>query len=165
MYPFKVKELSGGPRPFVGSGVVEWDDGGHTNVRAFRVTTCVAGEKQKIESITFKYDDNGSLVEGFRRGGGDPSSGEWIWLDSPSEHLTSISIWTGQYGDKTLITHLKLTTNQGRSYDKHYGPYPNTPTNSTERIIKKDYGHKITGFFGRMWGLHLISIGAHLEEN
>ncbi|KAL3729407.1 hypothetical protein ACJRO7_026508 [Eucalyptus globulus] len=153
--------------PFGGSGGQEWDDGVHTNVRGFRVTTSGANKKEKIESITFMYDDDGFLVEGSPHGRRVVSSGKWIWLDFPYERLTSIGVWKGSVEGVTAIRGLRITTIRGTStYSPPY-PYgqcttdPNTPADFT---IKKD-GHKIVGFFGRKGDSHLISIGAHLEQN
>ncbi|KAL3729405.1 hypothetical protein ACJRO7_026506 [Eucalyptus globulus] len=156
MYPSQILE------PFGGSRGEEWDDGVHTNVRGFRVTTGKANEK--IESITFMYDDHGVLVEGSPHGRQDVSSGKWIWLDFPYERLTSIGVWTVE--DK-IIRGLRITTIRGTSTDDvtyPYGQCATDPKRTAEFTIKKK-GHKIVGFFGRKGDSHLISIGAHLEEN
>ncbi|XP_010065285.2 PYK10-binding protein 2-like [Eucalyptus grandis] len=154
IYPSKIS------LQFGGSGGKEWDDGVHTNVRGFRVIACKANEK--IESITFMYDDNGVLVEGSPHGRQDVSSGKWIWLDFPYERLTSIGVWTGPFERKTIIRGLRITTVPGFAdpVTHQYGQCEKEPAGFT---IKEDR-HKIVGFFGRKAESHIISIGAHLEK-
>ncbi|KAF8022225.1 hypothetical protein BT93_G2383 [Corymbia citriodora subsp. variegata] len=153
MYPSIIKG------PYGGSGGDEWDDGLHTNVRAFRV---IASDDE-INSITFMYDDNGSLVEGSPHGGKDASSGTWIWLDFPYERLTLISVWGGSTGDKR-IRGLLINTTRGNSTSYENYPYGKTDSKTLEKHMIKEGDHKIVGFFGREEKSHLISIGAHLEE-
>ncbi|KAF8013844.1 hypothetical protein BT93_I1643 [Corymbia citriodora subsp. variegata] len=97
-------------KPFEGSGGTDWDDGEHSNVIGYRVTDIVDSEEsRKIESITFMYDNNGSLVEGSRRGG-DASSGDWVMLDFPEERLTWITGYWRKEAGQTIIHDLTIYT-------------------------------------------------------
>lgn len=95
-------------REFPGSDRINWDDGEHSNVVGYRVT--VNKESPKIESITFMYESNGSLIEGSRRGGGDSSSGRWVMLDYPRESIDRIRGYWRVEANETIIHDLKIVT-------------------------------------------------------
>ncbi|KAF7850421.1 hypothetical protein BT93_L5522 [Corymbia citriodora subsp. variegata] len=144
------------------NGGEKWDDGKYTDVRGFRVIA----SGNKIESITFLYDNNGSLVEGTPHGGGDVSTGEWEMLNFPQVRLTTITGYSRKEGNpgQTIIHNLRIYTT---STKKYYGPYAERGDQEKKnslrfRIPEKPEKGGIVGFFGRA-GTHLNFIGAHLE--
>ncbi|XP_039158541.1 myrosinase-binding protein 1-like [Eucalyptus grandis] len=168
------------PNGFSCSGQIDWDDKDHSNVVGYRVTKMGSSQKKlKIESITFMYENNGSLVEGSRHGGGDPSSGDWVMLDYPKERLDGITGYWCIEDTDTIIHDLTIfTTNINSSYAERGELNSNSASASAsnpmsepkskkftilERPEKRsEQGRRIVGFFGRAKTC-LNFIGAHLE--
>ncbi|KAL3723939.1 hypothetical protein ACJRO7_036018 [Eucalyptus globulus] len=156
-------------KPSEDSKMTNWDDGEHSNVIGYRVTTNKSDRKSKrrIKSITFMYDDNGSLVEGSPHGGGD--AGEWVMLDFPKQRLLAIGGWSerNDQNDRTIIHDLQiLTTGNNLPYAARGGKDSNKKAyeRSTQFFIpeKSDKDRRIIGFFGKA-DTCLNSIGAHFQ--
>lgn len=159
LYPFEIV------RPFEGLRGIEWDDGVYTGLRGFcaREHDINISPTNKIESITFKYDNNGSLVDGTRGSGGDLSSGCCEMLDYPKERLTSVvGYWRVENG-QTIIHDLEIRTdakNRRRAYARR--GEPEKEKSNKFLIPEESEKGRIVGFFGTA-GEHLNFIGARLE--
>lgn len=173
-------------RMFPGSNMINWDDKEHSNVVGYRVTEFRKSEESpKIESITFMYEKNGSLVEGSRHGGGDPSSGDWVMLDYPRERLYRIRGYCRVEDGETIIHDLKIVTKYinrpctNWTYAERGEPDSDSESKSKSKPKSKseperewskrftipgksDEGRRIIRFFGKAKTC-LNSIGAHLE--
>ncbi|KAL3723954.1 hypothetical protein ACJRO7_036033 [Eucalyptus globulus] len=151
-------------KSFEASGGTDWDDEKHSNVIGYRVTDVEDSKKRlKIESITFIYDNNGSLVEGSRHGGGD--AGEWVMLDFPKERLTCIIGYSRKEGGQTVIHDLEINTSSTSpaSPPRIFAARgENKSEKSKFSIPEKDKDRRIIGFFGKAHTC-LNSIGAHFQ--
>ncbi|XP_048128147.1 jacalin-related lectin 4-like [Rhodamnia argentea] len=156
LYPFKTI----GPFEGSGGGRTQWDDGVHTDVRAFHISFGDA-----IRSIMIMYDNNGSIVPCSQHGQGDGPLDTWVNLDYPKERLVSISgCMNGNRNTpqaQIIIHNLSIHTTKTT-----YGPFGSKDSlgrSTGFRIPPASNGGRIVGFFGSA-GSHLNSIGARLES-